>query len=205
MDDVTKIILGVVGIGIVCIVVFAAYMLFIGIPNTLVDKDVRVETAMGDLQSQYQRRADLIPSLVNVTMSYAKFESKTQTEVAMLRSQAATGQQMMKNAKTPAEIEEADTMLGNTLSRLMVVVEAYPDLKAIQEFTTLSAQIEGTENRINYARTEYNANVQEYKKYVRSFPGNLIANDKGYSEDKWEMFKASPGSETAPIVPMINL
>lgn len=203
MVDAKVIILAIVAF--IVAVVIGVVLFYMGTHNALVNYDTSIEEAQGNLESQYQRRADLIPNLVTVVANSAKFEEKTYSEIAMLRSQAATGQQMMKDAKTPAQVEEASGVIENTLSRLMIVVEAYPQLKTTEAFMQLNNDIEGTENRVNYARTEYNSKVKDYRKFVQSIPSNFVAGMDGYTVDRWEMYKAAEGSEKAPVVPTINL
>ena len=106
----------------------------------------------------------------------------------------------MRNAKTVSEIQAANGELDSVLSRLMVVVEAYPTLQSNQNFRDLQSQLEGTENRINYARTEYNDAVGNYKTSVRSFPTSIVANMNGFDVNKWSMFEAKAGADVAPTV-----
>jgi LemA protein len=188
-----------VGIFIFLAVVFGIAFYF-GTHNDLVNKDTSVAKAKADLESQYQRRADLVPNLVATVQGSVVFEKSTQTEVAGLRSQAISGQQMMKDAKTVADVQAANNIIDNTLSRLMVVVEAYPQLKSTDNFKDLSSQLEGTENRINYARTDYNTKVQDYQNVVRMMPSSIIANMEHYDVDKWQMYKATVGSDVAPKI-----
>jgi len=199
VNDTLKIGIIVVIVAIVGIVGLIG-LFYVGTYNGLVDKDVSIEKLKGDLSSQYQRRADLIPNLVATVQGSAQFEKSTQTEIAGLRSQAITGQEKMRNAKTVSEIQAANGELDSVLSRLMVVVEAYPTLQSNQNFRDLQSQLEGTENRINYARTEYNEGVGTYKKSVRSFPTSIVADMNGFDVDKWDMFEAKPGSDVAPTV-----
>lgn len=175
-------------------------LMYVGMYNSLVSKDVSIEKMKADLDSQYQRRADLIPNLVATVQGAAQFEKSTQTEVARLRSDANTAKENMGKAKTPGEIDAANNEMTSVWSRLMVVVEAYPVLKSNENFKDLQSQLEGTENRITYARTEYNEAVQDYKQSVRSFPTSIVANMNGFNVDKWEMFKAKTGTDVAPTV-----
>lgn len=175
-------------------------LFYVGTYNSLVSKDTAIEKMKADLDSQYQRRADLIPNLVATVQGAAQFEKSTQTEVARLRSDANTAKENMGKAKTPGEIDAANNEMTSVWSRLMVVVEAYPVLKSNENFKDLQSQLEGTENRITYARTEYNEAVQDYKVAVRSFPTSIIANMGGFEVDKWEMFKAKAGTDVAPTV-----
>jgi len=175
-------------------------LMYVGMYNSLVSKDVSIEKMKADLESQYQRRADLIPNLVATVQGSAQFEKSTQTEIARLRSDANTAKENMGKAKTPSEIDAANNEMTSVWSRLMVVVEAYPVLQSNQNFRDLQSQLEGTENRITYARTEYNEAVQEYKMSVRSFPTSIVANMNGFDVDKWEMFKAKSGADVVPTV-----
>jgi len=168
--------------------------------NNLVDKDTNIEKMKSNLDTQYQRRADLIPNLVETVQGAAKFEKSTQTEIAGLRSQAISGQEMMSKAKTVEEVQAANGEISSVLSRLMVVVEAYPTLQSNQNFRDLQSQLEGTENRITYARTEYNEAVTDYKKTVRSSPTMFIAGFFGFSADKWGMYEADKGASVSPKV-----
>ena len=199
VSDTLKIGIVVVIVAIVGIVGLIG-LFYVGTYNSLVDKDVTIEKMKGDLSSQYQRRADLIPNLVATVQGSAQFEKSTQTEIAGLRSQAITGQEKMRNAKTVSEIQAANGELDSVLSRLMVVVEAYPTLQSNQNFRDLQSQLEGTENRINYARTEYNDAVGNYKTSVRSFPTSIVANMNGFDVNKWSMFEAKAGADVAPTV-----
>lgn len=199
VSDAVKIALVIVVVGIIAVVGIIG-LTYVSMYNGLVDKDVSIEKLKGDLSSQYQRRADLIPNLVSTVQGSAQFEKSTQTEIAGLRSRALGAQEKMGSAKTVSEIQAANGELDSVLSRLMVVVEAYPTLQSNQNFRDLQSQLEGTENRINYARTEYNEGVETYKKSVRSFPTSIVANMNGFDVDKWDMFEAKPGSDVVPTV-----
>ena len=168
--------------------------------NGVIGQDVSIKKMKSELDSQYQRRADLIPNLVSTVQASAQFEKSTQTEIAGLRSRAITGQEKMKSAQSVSEMNEANGELSSVLSRLMVVVEAYPDLKSNQNFRDLTSQLEGTENRITYARSEYNEAVQNYETSVRSFPMSMFAGMFGFNPDKWKMFEAEKGTNVAPVV-----
>jgi len=189
------------GAGTTIAVIFGALFviaLFIGLTvmgiyNGLVDKDVEIENKWAHVETAYQRRANLIPSLVATVKKYAEHEEDTFVKVATARSAAA-------NAKTPSEMQEADGMIKEALKSLFMVVEAYPELKASQHFLDLQSQLEGTENRIKYERDEYNNAVSVYKKTVRSFPAGLVASMFNFNENKWEMFKSAARSENAPDV-----
>lgn len=199
VSDTAKII-GIVIIAALVLGVISIVGFYIGTFNSLTGKDVAIEKMKADLDSQYQRRADLIPNLVATVQGAAQFEKSTQTEVARLRSDANTAKDNMGKAKTPSEIDAANNEMTSIWSRLMVVVEAYPVLKSNENFKDLQSQLEGTENRITYARTEYNEAVQDYKVSVRSFPTSIVANMNNFREDKWEMFKAKAGADIVPTV-----
>jgi LemA protein len=146
--------------------------------NKLQGLDEEVKGAWGEVQNQYQRRADLVPSLVNTVKGAAKFEQDTLQQVIQARS-AATSVKLdaaaLNNPETFRKFEQAQSQLSSALSRLLVVVERYPDLKANQNFQNLQAQLEGTENRIAVARKRYIQSVTTYNTAVRSFPENLTA------------------------------
>ena len=154
------------------------------------------------MQVQYQRRADLIPNLVEIVKGYAQHEKETL--VGVTEARAKVGQMnvnMGKGGITPEAIQrfmEAQGVLTEALSRLMVVVERYPDLKADQRFAELQAQLEGTENRIAFARNQYNEAVQSFNTFMRRFPNNLIANF--FNFQPYPYFEAEKGAEKAPTV-----
>lgn len=168
--------------------------------NGLIAKDEAVATAWGNIQSQYQRRADLIPNLVSTVKGYAKHESETLENVLAARAKAT---QLTINADnlTPEKLKQyqaAQGELSQALGRLMAVSENYPNLKANENFSELQAQLEGTENRINESRQIYNSAVQTYNVSVRRFPANIVAGMFGF--DKKNQFEAEAGAEKAPKV-----
>lgn len=168
--------------------------------NGLVTQDENVKKAWNNLQSDYQRRADLIPNLVNTVKGAANFEQETLTKLMEARAKA-TSVNVNADDLTPeklAEFQAAQTQISSGIGRLLAVVENYPDLKANQNFRDLQAQLEGTENRIKVARNDFNAAVQEYNLRVRKFPMNILASLFGFKVK--EGFKADPGSERAPEV-----
>jgi LemA protein len=161
-----------------------------------------VFAAWGDVEAAYQRRADLIPNLVEVVKGYAKHEADTLTAVTEARAKVGSMQvskEMLNNPETFAKFQQAQGELSSALSRLMVVVERYPDLKANQNFLDLQNQLEGTENRINVARTRYNKAVQDFNTSIRSFP-NSLTNKLLLHLERKEPFKAEEGAKTAPKV-----
>lgn len=170
--------------------------------NVMQAQEEAVFAAWGDVEAAYQRRADLIPNLVEVVKGYAKHEADTLTAVTEARAKVGSMQvskEMLNNPETFAKFQQAQGELSSALSRLMVVVERYPDLKANQNFLDLQNQLEGTENRINVARTRYNKAVQEFNTSIRTFPNNLTNKLLLHLERK-EPFKAEEGAKTAPKV-----
>lgn len=168
--------------------------------NGLVAKDEAVATAWGNVQSQYQRRADLIPNLVSTVKGYAKHESGTLESVVAARAKA-TQMTIDANNITPEKLKQfqaAQGELSQALGRLMAIQENYPDLKANENFSELQAQLEGTENRINESRNLYDSAVQTYNVSVRRFPASIVAGMFGF--DKKTQFEAEAGAEKAPKV-----
>lgn len=168
--------------------------------NGLVANDEAVKTAWADVQSQYQRRADLIPNLVNTVKGYAKHESATLQGVTDARAKA-TSINVSADDLTPEkmrQLQAAQGELSQALGRLLMVTENYPALKANENFSELQAQLEGTENRINESRRRYNEKVQTYNVKVRRFPANLVAGMFGFAPRT--PFKADPAAAKAPEV-----
>jgi LemA protein len=170
--------------------------------NTMQKNEEVVKAAWGDVEATYQRRNDLIPNLVEVVKGYAKYEGDTLKAVTEARARVGSVQvskDMIGNPQAMAQFQQAQGGLSSALSRLMVVVEKYPDLKANQNFLDLQHQLEGTENRINVARTRYNKAVQEFNTSIRIFPNSLTNSLLLHLAPK-EVFKAEPGAEKAPTV-----
>lgn len=170
--------------------------------NTMQAKEEAVNAAWGDVEAAYQRRADLIPNLVEVVKGYAKHESETLTAVTEARAKVGSIQlskDMLGNPEAVAKFQQTQGNLSGALSRLMVVVERYPDLKANQNFLDLQNQLEGTENRINVARVRYNKAVQDFNTSIRIFP-NSLTNSLLLHLTRKEPFKAEEGSRVAPKV-----
>lgn len=183
-------------LGIVVILIFMGC----GSYNSLVSQDETVKNAWNKVQSDYQRRADLIPNLVNTVKGEANFERGTLTDVINARARA-TQMQISPDNLTPENIEkfqQAQAQLSGSLSRLLVTVEQYPNLRANDAFRNLQAQLEGTENRIKVARNDFNDAVQVYNTKVRRFPTNIFAGIMGFHPRQG--FTADPGSERAPSV-----
>lgn len=170
--------------------------------NSMQANEEAVKAAWGDIEATYQRRNDLIPNLVEVVKGYAKHESETLTAVTEARAKVG-GVQMSKDLlndpKAFSRFQEAQGAMSSALSRLMVVVEKYPDLKANQNFQDLQHQLEGTENRINVARTRYNKAVETFNTSIRIFP-NSLTNSLLLHLNLKEPFKAEAGTDKAPKV-----
>lgn len=185
------------------VLIVLALILFMGgcnSYNSFVDKDQNVETTWSKVQSAYQRRADLIPNLVNTVKGYADFEKSTLTEVVNARAKA-TSVNIDASKLTPEsfkQFQSAQSGLSSALSKLLVTVERYPDLKANTNFLELQSQLEGTENRIKVARDAFNDSVSGYNKSVKKFPGNIFAGLFGFKAKPY--FKADEGTEKAPEV-----
>ena len=170
--------------------------------NTIQQNDEAVLAAWGNVEASYQRRSDLIPNLVEVVKGYAAHEKETLTTVAEARAKVGKlqlGGDVLNNPEAMQQFQAAQGGLSSALSRLMVVVERYPDLKANQNFLDLQHQLEGTENRINVARTRYNEAVMVFNSSIRTFPNNLT-NSFLLKLPRRESFKAEAGAEQAPVV-----
>lgn len=168
--------------------------------NSLVDKDEEVKLKWSNLEAQYQRRADLIPNLVNTVKGYAQHERETLQELMEARSKA-TSITIDPSNITPeqfAEYQKAQSGVTSALGRLLAVAENYPDLKANQQFLELQAQLEGTENRIEVAREDYNKASNSFNSSVRKFPTNLFASIFGF--EMYDYYEAEEGAEIAPEV-----
>lgn len=170
--------------------------------NAMQASEEAVFAAWGDVEASYQRRADLVPNLVEVVKGYAKHEAETLTAVTEARAKVGSMQlskDMLKSPEAMAKFQEAQGQLSGSLSRLMVVVERYPDLKANQNFMDLQNQLEGTENRINVARVRYNKSVQDFNTSIRTFP-NSLTNSLLLHLERKEPFKGDEGAKAAPKV-----
>ena len=168
--------------------------------NGLVSKEERVSSAWANVETVYQRRADLIPNLVNTVKGYATHESQTLMEVTEARAKS-TAISVDPSTATPEQMEawmKAQSEVGSALGRLIAISENYPDLKANQNFLELQKQLEGTENRISTERRKYNEEVRSYNVKLRRFPTNIIASMFGF--EKRVMFESQEGAEVAPVV-----
>ena len=190
---------------LITIVIILVIGLFIyssikGSYNGMVQKSETVDTQWANVENVYQRRADLIPNLVNTVKGYAQHEQETFTKVIEARSKATSininpGD---LSPETISKFQNAQNQLGSALSRLMVVIERYPDLKANQNFMDLQSQLEGSENRIATERRKFNEAARDYNTFIRLFPKNIWANLFGF--DKKPYFEAQAGADKAPKV-----
>lgn len=187
-------------VGIIAVIIIIIVAWSSGIYNTAVEREANAEKTWANVESSYQRRNDLIGNLVNTVQGAAEFERGTLTDVIEARSKATSINVDAENM-TPEQMEQfraAQGEVSSALSRLLVTVERYPELKANQNFLNLQSQLEGTENRINVARNRYNEAVTEYNKYIRKFPNNIFVGFYGFEE--MPLYQADEGSEDAPEV-----
>jgi LemA protein len=187
-------------LGVILVVGFLFYRFFVGFYNTGIVYQENAKTAWSKVESAYQRRADLIPNLVNTVKGYAAHEKGTLEAVIKARA-AATQMKIDPSNITPeqlAKFQQAQQGLSGALSRLLVTVEKYPELKADKHFLELQSQLEGTENRIKVERDRYNDAVNKYNIYIKKFPGNLLAGMFGFKE--MARFESEKGAEKAPKV-----
>ena len=187
-------------IAIVIIVGVLLYGWVKGVYNQMVTEGEKVEKHWADVENVYQRRADLIPNLVATVKGYASHEKETLEGVINARAKATQTTINAGNltAESMAAFQQAQDGLSSALSRLMVVVERYPDLKANQNFLELQSQLEGTENRITVERRKFNEAARLYNTYIKLFPKNILANLFGFEAKPY--FEAQKGAETAPKV-----
>ena len=185
---------------ILAVVAFGIYQWAVGFNNKAVELEADAKTAWANVESSYQRRNDLIGNLVKTVQGAADFERETLTDVIEARAKATSTTIDVDNISPDAiaQFQQAQTGLSSALSRLLVSVERYPDIKANQNFLELQSQLEGTENRINVARDRYNEKVNIYDIHTTKFPGKLLAGWFGFEE--MPRYKSDPGSENAPEV-----
>lgn len=193
----------IVLIALGALIVFGAlvvFFIFKGTYNTLVDYDEKTSAAWANVQTQYQRRADLIPNLVNTVKGFAAQEQEVLVGVTEARAKASSMQINPENLSEAnmQQFQEAQSQLSSALSRLMVVVERYPELKSNQNFLELQSQLEGTENRISVARDRYNEQVRIFNTYKRQFPNNMISGFFDFSNKV--PFEADASAQAAPSV-----
>lgn len=193
-----------IGLGVVAVVVIGAIMLFtwgVGIYNKLVGLDEGVQSAWAQVESQYQRRADLIPNLVNTVKGFAAQEKEVLLGVTEARakvSQITVTKEVLEDPDAFAKFQAAQDQFSSAISRLLAVAENYPVLKSNENFLALQAQLEGTENRISVERRRYNEVVQQYNTSIRTFPASFIAGFTGFRDKQY--FKAKEGADAAPEV-----
>ena len=183
-------------IGVVAVVAIFFYATY----NGFVNREEGLKSAWSNVETQYQRRADLIPNLVNTVKGYAAHETQTLNEVTEARARA-TSINLSADDLTPERLQQfqqAQAQVRSALGRLIAVSESYPDLKANQNFLELQAQLEGTENRIAVARKDFNAAAQQYNVSVRRFPANLVARMFGFGQKPY--FESPEGAAAAPQV-----
>ena len=192
---------GLVVLAVIALAVLAVGGWFVSVNNDLVAKDQAVQEAWAQVQNVYQRRADLIPNLVETVKGFAAQERTVLEEVTRARASASSIQVTPELLNDPAALrrfQEAQSQLGSALSRLLVTVERYPELKSNQNFLALQSQLEGTENRIAVERRRFNEAVRVYNTAVRRMPGSFVASLRGFRERPF--FEATPGSEAPPPV-----
>jgi LemA protein len=185
------------------LIIFAAYQFIAGNYNAMVAKDLAIKTAWAQVENNYQRRADLIPSLVETIKGSAKFEQETLTQVMEARANA-TSMKIDPSNITPeqlAKFQAAQNQAGGAISRLLAVAENYPQLKTTEAFQGLMNELAGTENRISFARKTFNESVQDYNLAIKTFPRNIVAGFFGFQEKAF--FQADPGTNK-PVVPNFN-
>ena len=188
---------------IIAVIVLLVVVLFASVQrtyNNMIQKEEQVSAAWAQVENVYQRRLDLIPNLVNTVKGYANFEQQTLTQVIEARAKATsvTIDPTNLNPESLQQFNEAQTGLGNALSRLLVTIERYPDLKANQSFLELQAQLEGTENRIAVERRSFNEVAREYNTYIKQFPRNIYASIFNFESKAY--FEAVEQAEQAPKV-----
>ena len=188
-------------LGVIVIIGLSVGLMFGGTYNNLVTKEEGVKSAWSQVENVYQRRLDLVPNLVATVKGYAAHEKETLQNVVEARSKIAKmniTSDVLNNPDALAKFREAQTQMTSALSRLMVVVEQYPDLKASQNFLALQTQLEGTENRITVERKRFNETAQDYNAFRRRFPNVVVANFMGFQNKAY--FQADQDAKTAPQV-----
>lgn len=190
----------IIWIIVIVILGIIIYSMTVGFQNTAVTNEEQAKEAWSNVESSYQRRNDLIGNLVKTVQGAADFERGTLTDVIEARAKATSVQVDADNLSPEqiAKFQEAQSGVSSALSRLLVTVERYPELKANQNFLELQSQLEGTENRINVARDRYNEAVTNYNTHIRKFPNSMLAGLFGF--DKMTRYESDPGAENAPDV-----
>lgn len=189
---------GILAILVLVVLAIFAIGWYVGVNNKFVEMRGQATKQWANVESSYQRRSDLIGNLVKTVQGAADFERGTLTDVIEARAKATQIQVNPENAQQLAEFQQAQTGLSSALSRLLVTVERYPELKANQNFLELQSQLEGTENRINVERNRFNDLAGDYNIAIEKIPGNIVANFANF--DEMPLFEADTGSEQAPDV-----
>src|SRR5215471_13112698 len=193
--------IGLIVLAVVAIIIVGGIVWGTGVNNQFVTSEQLVNEKWAQVQNVYQRRADLIPNLVETVKGFAAQEKTVLEDVTKARASASAIQATPELVNDPVafkKFQDAQAQLSGALSRLLVTVERYPDLKSNQNFLALQSQLEGTENRIAVERRRFNESVRAYNTAVRSFPSGLVASLRGFREKPF--FEAAPGSEAAPKV-----
>ena len=188
-------------LGVLAVVAIGLFSWGVGVYNSMIGLDEGVQSAWSQVESQYQRRADLIPNLVNTVKGFAAQEKEVLLGVTEARSRVGgitITKDVVNDPQAFAKFQAAQDQLSSAISRLLVVSENYPQLKSNENFLALQTQLEGTENRIAVSRRNYNEVVQSYNTRIRTFPGSLIAGFAGFREKQY--FKSKEGAENAPQV-----
>lgn len=186
--------------GVIAAVVVLLVMILGGTYNGLVTSREKVTKAASDLQSQYQRRSDLVQQAIGIVKGSSEFEQSTLTQVVEARAKA-TSTQIDISSATPEQIQQfqsAQNDMSGAFSRLLVSVEQYPDIKSTQAYQDMLTQVEGTENRVNVARTDYNEVARSYNTQIQRFPTNIVAGMFGFTKSNY--FEAEKGVEKAPTI-----
>src|SRR5437016_14621307 len=192
---------GLVVVAVIALIVVLGFATLFGVYNGFVAADQAVSEKWAQVQNVYQRRADLIPNLVETVKGFAAQEKSVLEAVTQARASAGSIKATPELLNDPAafkKFQDAQNQLSGALSRLLVTVERYPELKSNQNFLTLQSQLEGTENRITVERQRYNTAVRDYNTRLRTFPASVVAGMMGFKPKAF--FEAAPGSETAPKV-----
>ena len=190
-----------VAVGALAVLAIGIFMWGVGVRNSLVTLDEGVNSSWAQVQSVYQRRADLIPNLVETVRGYAKQEQDVLVKVTEARakvSQMTVTKEVLDDPQAFAKFQASQDQLSSALSRLLVVSENYPQLKSNENFLALQTQLEGTENRITVERQRFNTTVQGYNVAIRRFPASVIAGFSGFKEKSY--FQAKEGADVAPAV-----
>ncbi len=192
---------GLIVLGVIVLILVGAVMWGVGVNNDLVRSEQAVNEKWAQVQNVYQRRADLVPNLVETVKGFAAQERTVLEEVTKARASVAgikVTPEVLNDPQALRKFQEAQNQLGGALSRLLVTVERYPELKSNANFLTLQSQLEGTENRITVERQHFNEAVRDYSTRIKIFPGSMVASFRGFKEKAF--FEATPESQAVPKV-----